>query len=344
MNKEYTHSLQISDRDHTYLLTEDDIYFCVGGNLHSQGYIFGMPYYFLTKELEEIMDITINEHIVINSKKFSKILGQIPLSDYKLFIKDNYPEYFYSPSLWEVLMKVDRTKVRQVLDPRSYVNKISREYILNSDEENGFLYTLYKLLERGNMLISNVGVSGSLLLTEDLKQFRNDIDLVFYKRDSVEAVKDFSVSVRQSDPRFSGLSEQALSDYVKKKKSRFNTPEDQIVRMVQGRWDTIFIDGIKLDFTFNDDHPPSIPSYEMEIKERIQFQAKVTGISDSYFLPTQLLVDNERYQEIIITARGYICLFNFGDIVNVTGWVYSSKENGREYVVIDENKGSISLE
>lgn len=336
--------LPVTDRDHTYLLTTDNILFCVAGNLHSREHIFGMPYYFLTQELEEILDITVNEHVIVAGRGFSKLLDQIPLSEYALFIKENYPDYYFSPSMWEVLMKVDRSRLRQVFDPRALVRKIRKEYPMTADEENSLLYTLYKIQTDGFGLISNVGITGSVLLSGTVDFPAKDIDLIFYKRDSIQAVTDFSAAVLQGDPRFTGLQGEVLRSYVEKKRERFRGADEQIAYLVANRWDILFVDGVKLDLDFCEETRPTIPDYDLLRRmERVRFNAKVIDISDSYFLPTRLKIEHDRFRDVIITTRGYVSLFNLGDTIRVDGLVYTPEGNNHEYVVVDDRKGLITL-
>lgn len=334
---------RLIEQDHTFLETNDDIFFCVAGNLHSKEAIFGMPYYFLTEELEKIMDITINEFIIIDGRKFSKLLSQVPLEEYSLFIKDNYPEYYYSPPMWEVLMKVDRTKVRRVFDPRSFVRRIREEYLINPDEENALLYTLRQMQEYDATLISNVGIAGSTLLLQDPEKIGKDIDLVVYKRSNIQAAKDFSIAMRRLNPRFSSLEGEKLQQYVEGKANQYRGSREALFRLTAGRWDTIFVDDIKVDFTFVDDRGiHHIPSYDIPATEPVSIRAKIIGISDSYFLPTVLEIEHKEFHKVIITARGYICLFQPKDVINISGFVHRQPDSETGILMVDDLKGLIS--
>lgn len=337
------------DHDHTYLATEDSVLFCVSGDTHTADAIYGMPYYLPTARLEEILDAPAEQQIIVGGKEYSKILGHIAIADYPGFIQENLPEYYYSPPGWEVLMKVDRAKIRKVYDPRELVAKIRQEHTLTPDESNPLLYAMHKLeCADDPHLIANVGITGSLLLTQAIDQgVRNDIDLIFYGEETIEAARAFSGDVLQSDPRFSGLSDAQLQEYVSKKRSRFGNAvsENQLMRTVEGRFDTIFVDGVKLDFTFSRAKPGGPhPWRKLEPQDEVAFTARVVDDVDSYYLPTRLKTDKKGLSDIVITARGYICLFRNDDVIKVNGQVYNSREDGGRFVVIDEGKGFVALE
>lgn len=331
---------RISDLDHTYLRTEDDIFFCVSGNLHSKEAIFGMPYYFLTQELEEIMDITINEFVIIEDQRFTRLLSQISPEEYGLFIRDNYPDYYYSPPMWEILMKVNRPKVRQVLDPRRFTRRLRENYAITPEEENPLLYAIDQIVKHDVTLISNVGITGSVLLTQNPRHMGGDIDLVVYKRSNIEAARNFSSLMCSTNPRFSPLNGNKLQEYVQKKAARYGGAKADLYNLVAGRWDTIFIDGTKLDFTFVDDAKTDyIQSYDTPEVRPVNIQARVIGISDSYFLPTILFIEHEKFDKVIITARGYICLFQLHDIIKISGTEHASLNSETSYLVVDDLKG-----
>lgn len=337
------------DRDHTYLRTDDDLLFCVSGDSHTKDSIYGMPYYMATSQLEDVLGTSAQEQIIVKGKEYSKILGHIALDEYPNFIRENLPDYFYGPEGWNVLMKVDRDKVRDVYDPKSIVAKIRRERPLNPDESNPLLHTLHKLEKFSPRLIGSVGITGSLLLTQAIDhRVRNDVDLIFYGEESVEAARAFSEDALQNDPRFSGLSDNELDAYIRKKKVRFGNEmsEDQLKRTVEGRFDTIFVDGVKLDFTFSKStNKESFNLWDtLEAEDMVSLTGTVVDDSESYYLPTKLKIDNEELSDIVITARGYICLFRDGNAIRVDGQIFTSRKNGERYVVVDEGKGFVALQ
>ncbi len=328
---------RISDRDHTFLRTDDDIFFCVAGSLHAEDAIYGQPYYFLTTELEDIMDIQINEFVPIKDQKFSKLMNVIKPTEYSDFIRDNYPAYYYSPPMWEVLMKVDRSKVTEVIDPQKLVKKFRAQHAATEDEENSLLYTLNQMARFDTALVSNVGITGSLLLHEQLSLVSNDVDLVVYNRSNIDKAKDFSNSMTNNNPRFTGLEDKAFDNYLSAKSKRYPGTREQLMKMTKGRWDTIFVDGMKLDFTFSGTEAP-IDTYSLLPNGKKHVRGRVVNASDSYFLPTVLDLEGDALEKVVITSRGYICLFQRDDILDVYGEEFYSSENDEKVIVIDEQK------
>jgi predicted nucleotidyltransferase len=330
--------------DHSFIYTDDKIFFSICGNIHSKKAVFGMPYYFLTKDLEQIMDIQINEYNLIGGKKYTKLLSQIPRESYPDFIKENFREYYYSPPMWEILMKVDRTKIRKVIDPRSKVCQLLANTNVEESEKNPLLYTLRQIQKINPSLIANVGLAGLSLLKDNPLLVENDIDLVFYKKSGVISAKEFSTIVCSSNLRFTKLEGEMLTKYLNQKSQQFGISQESLYHLVNGRWDILYIDGVKLDFSFVDEtRILPIKSYEgIKSSQLIKTKAKITGVSDSYFMPTILDIEHNKFNKIIITKRGYICLFDVGQIVDIEAMEYIDKETGTNFLLIDDiNTGKV---
>lgn len=208
---------------------------------------------------------------------------------------------------------------------------------MSPEDENALMYTLDQMAHFNTSLISNVGITGSLLLHEDLSQLSNDIDLVVYNRSNVQNAKGFSKTMVASDPRFSSLDNEYLDEYIMAKSKKYPGTSEQLIHMTKGRWDTIFVDGMKLDFTFADDDA-CISQYDMVPVGKRDVIGKVIDASDSYFLPTVLDIESDDPEKVIIVSRGYICLFQRNDVLYIQGEEYYCEETKKKYIVVDEQK------
>lgn len=332
--------------DRSYIHTSDNIYFCINGNLHSREAVFGMPYYFPTHNLENIMDIQINEYILIGGEKYTKLLSQIPRESYKNFIKDNYPDYMYSPPMWEILMKVDRNKILKTINPRQIVDRVMRQSIGEVAEENPLLYTLRQMQLHNPSLFANMGIGGSTLLRDDFLSVENDLDLIFYKRSTVARAKEFSDKMTATNPRFTKLEGNTLESYLETTSRQLGGTRESLYHLTKGRWDLLYVDGKKLDFSFVDlSFRPAVASYEgTGSTNPIKVKAKITDVSDSYFMPTVLDIDNDNFKKVVITKRGYICLFYFDQTVEIVGTEFRNEKNNSRFLLVDDfNGGNISL-
>jgi len=332
-------NLPSENRDHTYLLTKNNVLFCVAGNYHSFKYINGMPYYFLKGELESILNTKINSYITVGDKKFSKLLNYIDLSEYPSFIKKNYKSYYYSPCGWRSLMKVNRSEIKKVFDPQKFVKHLLKKSELKKHKGNPIIYLLKQMHSYNPLLLSNVGITGSALITKNINHFGKDIDLVFYGNYVALLVEEFSFTVCKEDPRINSLMGNHLKEYVKNKINKFPGTEKEFIRLVKDRWDTIFVDGFKVDFTFCKDNTETEFLNNMNILRPVSIRTKITDVSESYFLPTVLGIENPRFEKVIITARGYICLFKQNDKVEIRGTIHYSKKTQKELIVVDELAG-----
>ena len=332
--------------DRSYIHTSDNIYFCINGNLHSKEAVFGMPYYFSTRNLENIMDIQINEYILIGGEKYSKLLSQIPRESYKDFVKENYPDYMYSPPMWEILMKVDRHKILKTINPRQMVDRVMRQSLGEAAEENPLLYTLHQVQLYNPSLFANVGIGGSTLLKDDFLSVENDLDLIFYKRSSVAMAKEFSDKMTATNPRFTKLEGNVLESYLETTSGQLGGTRESLYHLTKGRWDLLYVDGKKLDFSFVEpSFSPPVASYEGTISTKpVKVKAKITDASDSYFMPTVLDIDNDNFQKVVITKRGYICLFYLDQTVEIVGTEFRNEKNNSRFLLVDDfNGGNISL-
>jgi predicted nucleotidyltransferase len=329
----------ILERDHTYLRTKDDIYFCVAGDLHTHESIFGQPYYIPRKTAETLLGTQIQPTVLIGRGEFCKFMDFLKPGEYPDFIKTHFKDYYYSPPMWPALMKVDRTMVVDVLDPNKGRQNIMGRYAGRDDLPVVSLLKLIKQFERN--LYFNTGVTGSLLLHNDPSQLRNDIDLVIYGQSQILKSKNFSIEKCTNNGRFSFLDGDNLTDYLDIKVGNYPGRREQLEELSRRRWDTFFIDGTKVDLTFSSRCRPSLSSYDLLPIAKKSFTGRVTNISSSYFLPTILQLETENGNEkVVITSRGYICLFGLLDIIEVFGEEYSCKDGKESYTIINGNSGT----
>lgn len=330
---------RISDLDHSYIRTSDDVLFSVCGNSHTQQHIFGMPYYIPTQKLEAILSTQISESIVVDKEEFTKLLSQIPRSDYKNFIRENYPTYYYSPPMWEMLMRVDRSKMVKVFNPKSVVEESIKKLDVKNDQSGRAMKIISAIREFDEKLLPHIGFGGSVLLDTTTEEIANDIDMLVYGREAIPGVKKF-VSYLLDTGVANTLHEDELKKYIESRKSQFSGNPEMTLKLFKDRWDVLFFDGIKVDLSFvSETGWCPVDSYMYEAGEKIVFQAKISGIEDSYYMPTVVKLADSKYEKLLITARGYICIFNVGQEVDITGIEHRSSVTGEKYVVIDESNG-----
>jgi len=204
-----------SDLDHTYLRTEDEVFFSVIGTTHTEQYIYGMPYYFPTDNLTEIFGSPIETSIEVDGVPYTKLLNLISSAEYPTFIQENYPQYYFSPDMWRLLMQVEREQVVDVLSPKQVAQSLISRHIAAENMDNPFVYLLHTINNYAPDLLENIGITGSVLLAGHIQRFSrgSDIDLIIYGRENVARAKMFSEQVRATDDRFSGLTGKALESY-----------------------------------------------------------------------------------------------------------------------------------
>ena len=324
---------KISDCDHTYLKTRDNIYFAVNGDLHTSESIFGQPYYFPKKTIETILDRQIQKTTLLEKSEFCKLLDVIKLEEYPDFIKENFSKYYYSPKIWPLLMKVNRSNVSRVFNPKIGLDTI---YEAHKHQENHPLIYFLELLKQHNpALYKNMGITGSLLLHQDLSQVKNDIDIIVYGRPNAIVTKSFSINMCDFNNRFSFLEGEKLETYLDSKAQTYPGTRKQLADLTRKWWDTFYIDETRFDLTFSSETTPPLESYDLLPLGERKISGEVTDTDDSYFLPTGLKVrTSSGVKDVIITSRGYISLFEKSDSVEVTGEEYLYKNTGKRYTVV----------
>ncbi|MBU1118019.1 hypothetical protein KKD37_03585 [Patescibacteria group bacterium] len=327
---------RISDCDHTYLKTIDNLYFCTAGGLHTRESIFGQPYYIPHKMAETLLGNQIQSSVLVGETEFCKFMDILKPGEYPDFIRENFKDYYYSPPMWRVLMKVDRTKVVAVLDPKKGRQNIMKKYEGKKDLP---IIGLFKSIRQFDKeLYRNTGVTGSLLLHQNPCLLKNDVDLIIYGARNVAKSKEFSHEMCTQNGRFSFLDGDNLVNYLDVKSKTYPGTREELSDLSRRRWDTFFIDGIKIDLTFSSGLKPPFPSYDMLSQGKISFKGKVTDATGSSYLPTILQVKTETGPKtVVVTSRGYICLFQPADTVQVFGEQYVGPENKEEYTIITEN-------
>lgn len=330
---------RVLNRDHTYLRTKDDIFFVVGGDIHTKKHIFGQPYYFPQKKIEEILDTKIQKSISIDGKGFCKLLDVIKPDEYGQFIKENFKDYYYSPPVWPLLMRVDRDKISRVLDPRKGRQDIMRKY--GNQKDLPLIYLLGLIREFDKNLYCNTGITGSLLLHKDLSQLKKDVDLIIHGQENVLLSRDFSIEMCTENGRFSFLDGSKLSDHLDVKMGNFSGTREQLSRLSRKRWDTYFVDETKIDLTFSSDHELPLNSYDLSPTDERIIVGRIVNARNSYYLPTFLKVESkDGIEDVVITSRGYICLFQRFDNVQIIGKEFVNRKDGQKYIVVTGGEGS----
>jgi len=323
-------------RDHDFVSTPEDLFFCVVGNTHPKDRVIAYLKYmpdergkwgrkkryervlrsYTTPSVQETLQILEKRYIkyVYRSKALSIRISAVPLR----FVKVHYkPEEM----LARLLFLSDEIKVLDPLERRvvDLVEMISSE----SGVDNRFL-----------------GVNGSVLLGIHNPAF-SDIDLTVYGYENTLRVKETLKSLYKKSfvQRFEGP---LLEDWAIRKSRQFPVSPSEAKEFYNRSWNRGHFKGTLFSI-----HPIKL---EEEVKERfgerrfipkglVTVQAKVVDISDSSFLPATYRVDEVTVIEgqivnnilEISSYDGFYCdLFQEGEFAEARGKL--------EKVIDDRNK------
>jgi predicted nucleotidyltransferase len=326
-------------REQAYILTDDDILFYVSCSCRSGEEILGMPFYFPTLDLQKALRRHIRPSIQMQGRDYSKILSEISYLEYIPFIRKHYPEYFYSPAMWKVLMRVHRSKIRKIVDPIEFV----QETLRSGEDGTVMRHVLTQLIQEGRGLTTSIGITGSTLLSADTQARRGDIDIVVYGSENVRATRQLLGHLCEFDPRFSRMDSTRLESFVRSKAHLYPGSYRDLYNLKKRSWDQIFIDDTRLDFRFAN-YDDDRCSYDDESMGVVDICAKVIDTSGSCAIPSTVRIDSDELSRVIITSREYNCLLEVDDIVKIRGSLHYSEQFREKLLVVDSvTGGCISL-
>lgn len=324
--------------DHTYVLTTDHLFFCLAGESHTTSFLFGMLYYVPTVDLAEKLGRPVPGKFQYAREWYSKVLDVTSYSEYPSFIREHYPAFYYSPPTWRSLMRMDRNTLKLVFDPRSFVRS---KYPRVIGQSVATLIDEISTMAPG--LHGNLGVTGSLLLGSEVSSVR-DIDLVVYGRSNVPLVRDMLLDAnRRSNSKLASLNQAALHRYVDSRRQKFPGTYEQLFQMTLRRWDLASFGSLRVDFSFVDTEATKVIDYDAPVIGVQTISTVVESASEAAFLPTLLYVTDSEISQILVTARGYICLFQAGDRILARGTVHLNVFDQPILVVDDLNGGFVVL-
>ncbi len=247
------------------------------------------------------------------------------------FLKKNYPQYLYfSPIKQANLHAISTHKVFKHHQPRNRLKKLLEHKARNNVEND--LVTLCKLFEKLGLKLSDVGVTGSILISAQNQH--SDIDLVFYTSAVFHKARQITRQLitqgdcsaltahdwqASYDRRQCDLS---YSEYLWHEKRKFNKA------MIHER---------KFDLSFVSKMPPDSRVIEYKKLKPVVLKVKIIDDSRSYHYPAEFLINDRQISSIVSYTATYTGQALKGEWVEVSG-ILEAASDGTMRVVVGSNR------
>ena len=241
-------------------------------------------------------------------------------------LKQHYPDYLhYSAVLDAHLHAVDISKIHKHHQPRKRLHAILQADSLDVIEAD--LLTLVRLLTHYNVDLTQVGVTGSLLI--GAQKHSSDIDLVFYDRAIFHHCRSI---LRQlvAENKCQPLHEQDWQASYDRRACHLSYTD--YVWHERRKYNKALINGRKFDLSFiNEFDAPDETVYQK--CGAIIVQARVVDDALAYDYPAAFKIDHADISSVVCFTATYTGQAIKGEMIEIAGQVEQSSEGIKRIVV-----------
>ncbi|MCF2137286.1 MAG: hypothetical protein K9W43_08610 [Candidatus Thorarchaeota archaeon] len=188
-------------REGQFIQTIDDLIFEVKGIIHPKDRIIAYLRYIPDSQ---------GTRTLSGNTTYSKIYD---LSQREQFLKEHHPEYLFNDTInGRIMQSVPKSRIKQILDPVEYLQKLRNTGNTESEIEELALEFAKKLVDTSGISWDHIGITGSTLARLTLPT--SDIDLVIYGQSSVQQVHN-TILKRRSPIGIQPYQGQRLRTHVK---------------------------------------------------------------------------------------------------------------------------------
>jgi predicted nucleotidyltransferase len=242
------------------------------------------------------------------------------------FLEQNYPDYLhYSSVLDAYLHAVVIEKILKHHRPKQRLQEILMKK--QSDIIEDDLFQLCVLLQKAGLDLSEMGVTGSLLVGVQKKG--SDIDLICYQRHVFHQCRFIIRDLIQQD-KLQELNDNDWWESYQRRSCDLSLME--YVWHEKRKTNKAIINGRKFDLNFVDNllHTPAINYQKCGA---ITLQCIITDDIHAFDYPAEFKTDHECYGTIVSFSATYTGQATKGETVEVSGLVEQTKEGLKRIVV-----------
>ena len=241
-------------------------------------------------------------------------------------LKQHYPDYLhYSAVLDAHLHAVDVSKIYKHHQPRKRLHAILQADSLDVIEAD--LLTLVRLLTHYNVDLTQVGVTGSLLI--GAQKHRSDIDLVFYDRAIFHHCRSI---LRQliAENKCQPLHEQDWQASYDRRACHLSYTD--YVWHERRKYNKALINGRKFDLSFINASDASDQTVYQK-SGAVILQARVLDDALAYDYPAEFKIAHADISSVVCFTATYTGQAVVGEMIEVAGQVEQSSEGIKRIVV-----------
>jgi predicted nucleotidyltransferase len=246
-----------------------------------------------------------------------------PANDY---LMQHHPEYlYYSTHLDAHLHAVSTERIIQHHKPKQRLEQILANPLRDKVEQD--LFDLCLLLERNGLDLTQVGVTGSLLI--GVQQDNSDIDLVFYERETFHEARALIARLIDKN-QLTNLSEKDWQEAYNRRSCTLNRQD--YVWHERRKFNKGVINGRKFDLNLVADKVLLEPISYRKLGE-VVLQANITEDWLSFDYPALYTIDHATVATVVCFIATYTGQAVIGETVEVSGLLEQAADGGNRIVV-----------
>ncbi|MBO6655869.1 MAG: hypothetical protein JJ934_03195 [Pseudomonadales bacterium] len=309
----------MSFSDHAYLQLTDNSLFCIAGDRHPDGYVFGMPYYMPTEDLaRSYPDKKVDVSFEHNGNAVTKIRSVLSSDEMAQLFESRWGKNRFASSFSSgLLMKLPRSNVSHQLDGKSALTQIVHE--LGPDQPLRKLYAAMRAFDP--YLLERTALTGSRLLSESYLPSDRDVDMVV------------GCAPQSFDKLLIHMVQSGLCNLYPE--TRFESAKSY------WRRDLFSIDDTKFDISFSRYNEDCVYyNFEESLETKpydsaSDLEVVITNSNHSSHLPALIKVDGA-VDEILFVARGWTSAFFAGDRISLSSCrVVARNDHTRTAICLD---------
>jgi HAD superfamily hydrolase (TIGR01509 family) len=245
-------------------------------------------------------------------------------------LQQQYPDYLhYSPVLDAHLHAVAIERIVKHHQPKHRLQQLMLATRHDAVEQD--LYRLCRLLEQHGLDLTQIGITGSLLI--GVQNLRSDIDLVCYGRDVFQQCRAITRRlIEQGD--LQALNDQDWQQSYERRSCDLSL--DDYVWHERRKCNKAVINGRKFDLNFID-HGASPEPIVYQKCEPITLQCKVINDVHAFDYPAEFKIDHDHISSVVSFTATYTGQAVAGEMVEVSG-VLEQSEHGVKRIVVGSSR------
>jgi len=258
-----------------------------------------------------------------NSERHWHKVTTEPANDY---LMQHHPEYlYYSTHLDAHLHAVSTERIIQHHKPKQRLQQILANLFRDNVEQD--LYDLCLLLERNGLDLTQIGITGSLLI--GVHQDSSDIDLVFYERETFHEARSLIARLIYKN-QLTNLSEKDWQEAYNRRSCTLNRQD--YVWHERRKFNKGMINGRKFDLNLVADNL-LIESIGYRKLGEVVLQATITEDWMSFDYPALYKIDHETIDTVVCFIATYTGQAVIGETVEISGLLEQAADGSNRIVV-----------